>query len=82
MAQLIFFGKLADLTGAMTVERSLPDRVSDTAALRSWLDETYDAGGALLENTVRLAINNEIVAEPAGVKDGDEIALMPPVGGG
>lgn len=82
MAQLLFFGKLADLTGAMMVDRALPESVSDTDALRSWLDQDYGADGALLEASIRLAINSEIVSEPATVKDGDEIALMPPVGGG
>ena len=82
MVQLLFMGKLADLSGAMLVERELPETVSDTSALRSWLDEMYEADGALLEASVRLAINSEIVAEPAEVRDGDEVALMPPVGGG
>ncbi|MEO0549099.1 MAG: MoaD/ThiS family protein [Pseudomonadota bacterium] len=82
MVQLLFMGKLADVSGAMMVERVLPDEVQDTAALRTWLDEAYQADGALLEPSVRLAINSEIVAEPAKVRDGDEVALMPPVGGG
>ncbi|MDJ0921399.1 MAG: MoaD/ThiS family protein [Henriciella sp.] len=82
MAHFLFFGKLADITGAMSVEQPLPDTVTDTSTLRSWLDETYQASGALLETTVRLAINSEIVAEPAPVREHDEIALMPPVGGG
>ena len=38
--------------------------------------------GAFLDKSVRLAINNEIVVDPHPVSRSDEIAFMPPVGGG
>ena len=82
MAQILFFGRLMDLTGSASETLALPSGVRDTAALRQWLDRDRALGGALLEKTVRLAVNSEIVMDPHPVSDGDEIAFMPPVGGG
>lgn len=82
MAQLLYFGRLMDTLGTPQETIALPATVRDTAALREWLDADRVLGGTLLEKTVRLAVNNEIVAEPHPISDGDEIAFMPPVGGG
>ena len=82
MADILYFGRLGDAAGTMSEHVSLPASVSDTLALRKWIDGEKSLGGALLEKTVRIAINSEIVADPHPVSDGDEIAFMPPVGGG
>lgn len=82
MAQLLFFGRLADIVDLPVGSVALPADVRDTLALRTWLDARQSTGGALLEKTVRIAINNEIVTDPAPVSDADEIAFLPPVGGG
>lgn len=82
MAQLHYLGKLVDFTGVNAETRELPATVTTTAALRKWLDEIHDCAGTLSERAVRIAINNAIVSEPADVTDEDEIAFMPPVGGG
>lgn len=82
MAQLIFFGRLADIVDRPSQMIDLPGDIQDTQALRVWLDTRQSTGGALLEKTVRIAINSEIVVDPAPVSNADEIAFMPPVGGG
>ncbi|AXE64964.1 putative molybdopterin converting factor subunit 1 [Hyphomonas polymorpha PS728] len=82
MAQLLFFGRLADIVDRPNQVLDLPAGISDTTALRAWLDARQSAGGALMEKTVRIAINSEIVVDPAPVSNSDEIAFMPPVGGG
>ncbi|MEM5516200.1 MoaD/ThiS family protein [Henriciella sp. AS95] len=82
MAEILYFGRLSDVTGTLSEHVSLPTSVRDTSALRAWLDDRKTLDGALLEPSVRLAINNEIVADPHPVGDADEIAFMPPVGGG
>lgn len=82
MAQLLYFGRLMDVTGTAEETITLPATVRDTSALRRWLDADRALGGALMEKTVRLAVNAEIVMDPHPVSDGDEIAFMPPVGGG
>lgn len=82
MAQLLYFGRLMDTLGTGEETIALPATIRDTAALRRWLDEGRGLDGALLEKTVRLAVNSEIVNDPHPVSDSDEIAFMPPVGGG
>ncbi|GGB68268.1 MULTISPECIES: MoaD/ThiS family protein [Henriciella] len=82
MAEILYFGRLSDVTGTFCEQVSLPASVSDTSAVRSWLDQENALDGALLEASVRLAVNGEIVTDPYPVTDGDEIAFLPPVGGG
>lgn len=82
MAKVLYFGKLSSIYGDMSEDISLPASVSDTGALRSWLDRTRGFEGALMHHSVRIALNSEIVADPSPVSDTDEIAFMPPVGGG
>ncbi len=82
MATLWYFGKLMDVTGSHREQRELPDTVRETAGLRAWLDEIHEAEGAFSDPAVRFAINDEIVADPAPLADTDDIAVLPPVGGG
>ncbi len=82
MAQLLYFGKLSDFTGSLSETISLPATVTDTSSLRAWLSTHRGFGAAILDETVRIAINDEIVTEPSSIAAGDTIAFMPPVGGG
>lgn len=79
---LHFFGRLGDLVELAECERALPDDISDSQALRVWLDHTLDLNGALLSPSVRTAINHQLVNDPHPVSDRDDIAFLPPVGGG
>ncbi len=82
MPKLLYFGRISDLTGVTEEEQTLPDDVSTAGQLRTWLDLRFDAGGELLEQTVRIAINNQLCFDSERISEGDEIAFMPPVGGG
>lgn len=82
MVKILYFGRLTDGIGTRMETRDLPVSVKTTDQLRQWLDTEYGSTGTLLEDAVRIAINNEIVSEPVPVSNTDEIAFMPPVGGG
>lgn len=82
MAKLLYFGRLSDITGAVEESLTLPDSVSTAGELRRFLDLRFDAQGALLEPTVRIAVNNELCFDATTISEADEIAFMPPVGGG
>lgn len=82
MVRILYFGRLSDLTGAAEETVALPDTVSTAGELRQFLDLRFEANGALLEPTVRIAINNELCFDTTAVTETDEIAFMPPVGGG
>nr|WP_070959488.1 molybdopterin converting factor subunit 1 [Hyphomonas sp. Mor2] len=82
MAKILYFGRLSDITGAAEEVLSLPDTVATAGELRTFLDLKFEANGALLEPTVRIAVNNELCFDTESIADSDEIAFMPPVGGG
>lgn len=82
MAKLLYFGRLSDVTGAAQEDLQLPEDISTAGELRNWLDLRFEAGGALLEPTVRIAVNSELCFDSTELSDADEIAFMPPVGGG
>ena len=82
MVKVIYFGRLSDVTGTNQETLDLPDDVTTAGALRNWLDLRFDADGALLEPTVRIAINSEISFDETPIGNASEIAFMPPVGGG
>lgn len=82
MATLLYFGRLGDLTGTPQETLEIPSDILTAGALRTYLDLRFDTKGALLDPTVRIAVNSEIAFDSSPVSDHDEIALMPPVGGG
>ena len=82
MVRLLYFGRLGDVTGINSEAFDLPDGIQTAGELREWLDVRFEAGGQLLEPSVRIAVNNEIVFDTHPLAGEDEIALMPPVGGG
>lgn len=82
MARILYFGRLSDITGDLGEDLHLPDEISDSETLRTWLDKQRGFSGALLHKSVRIAINGEIATGPMPVCDKDEIAFLPPVGGG
>jgi len=82
MVRVLYFGKLSDVSGCPQEELDLPAHVQDTATLREWLNARLDGQGELLEPTVRIALDGEIVVDPHTLEGTQEIALMPPVGGG
>lgn len=82
MATLTFFGKLSDLTGQMMETVSLPSDVTSTDTLCAWLEETRGLKGVLTDPSIRIALNDEILHAPAPLTDADDVAFLPPVGGG
>ena len=82
MVKVIYFGRLSDVTGTDEETLELPEQISTAGALRNWLDLRFESDGALLEPTVRIAINSEICFDETPIGHANELAFMPPVGGG
>ena len=82
MARILYFGKLQDVTGTSAETIVLPSNVENTRQLRVFLDEQMKLDGLHEEPSIRIAVNNVVVQEPAIISNDDEIAFMPPVGGG
>ncbi|HEX8525469.1 MoaD/ThiS family protein [Allosphingosinicella sp.] len=70
-----FFGRLRD--GAPAGE--VPPEVRDTGALRAWLGRGRPE---LLDRSVRIAVNDEMIAGDGPIGEEDEIAFLPPMSGG
>jgi molybdopterin synthase sulfur carrier subunit len=76
---IVFLGKLADLAGAPEQEVAGP---LDWNGLLAALDDVL--ADVVAGDSCKLALNGELLADKTvlSAKDGDEIALLPPVSGG
>ena len=82
--KLLYFAWLRARIGQAEEELALPPEVRDVAGLLGWLQAR---GGRYAEalrdlSVVRVAVNQEYVGRDHRVRDGDEVALFPPVTGG
>ena len=73
--RILFFGRLRDGAPAGPV----PPGIGDTDALRAWLGEGRPE---LLDISVRIAVNDEMILGNRVLDEGDEIAFLPPMSGG
>jgi len=77
---VLLFGSLREAAGAKELAVSLPEG-SSVAALTALLARDH-AAFARLPGRVRVSVNYEVVEETRALRDGDEVAYLPPVSGG
>lgn len=79
--RILFFSSLQDVVGCDELDFTVPDRVRDVAQL---LDVLYDRWPSLLQwdGKILIAADLEYVGPGHLLKEGQEIAIMPPVQGG
>lgn len=77
--RLTFFGRLREAIGADNVDCSIPANVVDSESLRVWIGQEYPA---LLDPSVRIALDDVLAAGPAPIAGVAEAAFLPPVSGG
>jgi len=80
MIRVVAFARVRELLGFSEREFALAD-VPTVAALRARLQSDVPALLPLRDST-RIARNGHIVDDGATLAEGDEVALLPPVGGG
>jgi molybdopterin converting factor subunit 1 len=73
--KILFFGRLRDGTPAGRV----PSSIRDTDALRTWLGRGRPE---LLDASIRIAVNDEIIHGNRRLGEADEVAFLPPMSGG
>ncbi|HEV2818672.1 MAG TPA: MoaD/ThiS family protein [Allosphingosinicella sp.] len=73
--KILFFGRLRD--GAPP--DPVPPEIRDTGALRAWLGRGRPE---LLDASVRIAVNDEMILGNRALDEGDEVAFLPPMSGG
>ncbi len=78
--RLVFLGRLEDVAGGSEREVNAVD--ATLGAVLQLLEPELSA--ALCGERIRLAVNGTLVADRASLalKDGDELAFLPPVSGG
>jgi molybdopterin synthase sulfur carrier subunit len=82
--KLLYFAWLRARVGCAEEEVALPPQVHDVAGLVDWLRTRSDRHAEALRNLglVRVAVNQDYVGLAHPVREGDEVALFPPVTGG
>jgi molybdopterin synthase sulfur carrier subunit len=73
--KVLFFGRLRDGPPAGPV----PSGIGDVEALRAWLGHGRPE---LLDPSVRVAVNDEMLPGNRTLAEGDEVAFLPPMSGG
>lgn len=84
MLNLLYFARLKEALGRDAERIDLPPGVSDVAGLIGWLRQRGGAWESELAPTkpVRVAVNQDMARADTPVRDGDEVAVFPPVTGG
>lgn len=75
-----FFARYAELTGRDTAEISVPAAATVAEVVQRVRDMV--PGAAALPERPLAALNHRQAAPDAAVRDGDELALLPPFAGG
>jgi molybdopterin converting factor subunit 1 len=78
--RLLLFASCRDAVGAKELDLTVKDAIS-AGALREELALRYPRLKPLKERLL-VAVNAEYVDDDAVLRDGDEVALIPPVSGG
>jgi molybdopterin converting factor subunit 1 len=74
------FARLRELAGAGELRRELPDGVTAAGAWDALTAEFPEL--TAYGTSVSCAVNEEYARRSAALKDGDEVAFLPPVSGG
>lgn len=82
--KVLYFARIKESVNYSTEDIALPSDVSTITALKNFLAQRGDAWTELFDGkqTIRAAINHELVDNMADINDGDEVAFFPPVTGG
>uniref|UniRef100_A0A8C1LQS1 Molybdopterin synthase sulfur carrier subunit n=1 Tax=Cyprinus carpio TaxID=7962 RepID=A0A8C1LQS1_CYPCA len=80
---VMYFAKSAELTGLKAEDITVPSRIS---SLQRWQDlESRHPRLSVLQDQVVLAVRQDYVPlgeQPLTLRDGDEVAVIPPLSGG
>ena len=78
--QVLFFGQLKDLTGSTGESLPLGERATLGDVLQHYAQKFPAI--AKLSSSLALSVNQEYASAETSLRDGDEVALLPPVSGG
>jgi len=84
MVRLVFLGKFRDSAPADLREIVLPEDVRTLSDIKEWVGRRVPAlGQAIAAAHTRMVLNQNLAHDMSAiVRDGDEIAFLPPMSGG
>lgn len=84
MLTLMYFARLREALGVSSEQVELPADVRDVAGLTAWLRQRGGTWESELAagRAFRIAVNQDMADGATALKDGDEVAIFPPVTGG
>ena len=74
------FARLREITGAAELQRELPEQATAETAWNALAAEYRDLDE--YHRAVSVAVNEEYARFSTALKNGDEVAFLPPVSGG
>ena len=82
--RVLYFARLKEAVNYSTEDIDLPPEVLTVTALKNFLAKRGETWADLFsgKQTIRAAINHELVDNLAKISAGDEVAFFPPVTGG
>ena len=82
--KVLYFARIKEAVNYSTEEITLPGGISTVTALKNHLAQRGEIWASLFngKQTIRAAINHELVSDLTAIKAGDEVAFFPPVTGG
>jgi molybdopterin synthase sulfur carrier subunit len=82
--RLLYFAWLRARIGQAEEDLALPPEVRDVRGLLDWLRRRGDGYAEALRDlsVIRVAVNQDYVGFDHPIREGDEVALFPPVTGG
>jgi molybdopterin synthase sulfur carrier subunit len=82
--KLLYFAWLRARIGHAEEELPRPPEVRDVASLLDWLQARGPRHAEALRDlsVIRVAVNQDYVGRGHPIRDGDEVAIFPPVTGG
>jgi molybdopterin converting factor subunit 1 len=76
--KVLFFASFREIVGTNSMELELADGAT-TANVFATICEKYPL---LQQGSVAIAVNKSYITDTVKLKDGDEVALLPPISGG
>jgi molybdopterin converting factor subunit 1 len=82
LIRVLYFGVLKDMMGHAGAEMELPEGASVAELLEAHRGSARESAKGSVWDAIAVAVNQEYARAGLRLKDGDEVALLPPVSGG
>ncbi len=82
--QILYFARVKEKLNYSTEAVDLPDEIHNIAQLKQFLAQRGDVWREIFasQQSIRAAINHQLVDDTATIQPQDEVAFFPPVTGG